>query len=364
MPRQHHQEQKSRGEGSGKRNAALCIWLFVAVCLLVGCGYKTRPRPATETIPGEVGLLDARSYPDRVVLRWDAPIVNTDGSTLNDISGFKVWRLDQKIGEECENCDEKKTLHANIDFQKPSNAMIEKGEIIYTDTAVETGNTYTYSVSAYNFKGKEAPPSQDVTVVMEEPPPAPENVRVDFDSRGTVLEWEAPVRPSGIKGYRIYRDESGSSKDMKPIGGTKWAETNFLDKDVEKEKTYYYEVRSIKTNRGIPVESVPSQIVKIVVPAVRWQPPENVNVMPKRDRMSVYWTPVKIEGQETRYNLYRSESGKAFAKVNKEALRNPWYNDSEVGRGKTYRYAVTAFPETKPYEESSRSASEAVKLRP
>ncbi len=326
-------------------------------CLLFGCGYKTRPRPITATVPGEIGLPDAHAYPDKIVLKWNVPAANADGSPATDISGFKVWRLAQKVGDECENCEDKKILYANVDFQNPSNAIIEQGKVTYTDPAVTSGNIYNYSVSVYNFRGKEGQRSEDVSVVMEEPPPPPENVAADFDSQGAVLLWDSPPRLSGIKNYRIYRSEIDSDKDMKPIGSTKWAEKNFIDKDVEKEKTYYYQIRSVKVTRGVPIESAPSETVSIKVPSVRWQSPENVGCTVERVGIRVNWKIVKIEGHDTRYNVYRSEAGGAIAKINPDPLRNPPFLDSTVRKGTTYRYAVTAFPKDKPDEESSRSGS-------
>jgi fibronectin type 3 domain-containing protein len=357
MLRKEPQKHRAAGKSTEWRNFAKCIWVLMVFCVLFGCGYKTRPRPITATIPGEIGLPDAHAYPDKVVLKWNVPATNADGSSAADISGFKVWRLTQKVGDECENCEDKKVLYANVDFQNPSNAIIEQGKVTYTDPAVTPGNIYNYSVSVYNFRGKEGQRSEDVSVVMEEPPPPPENVAADFDSQGAVLVWDSPPRLSGIKNYRIYRSDTDSDKDMKSIGNTKWAEKNFIDKDVEKEKTYYYQIRSVKITRGVPIESAPSETVSIKVPAVRWQSPENVDAVLMREGIRVNWQMVKIEGHETRYNVYRSEAGRTIAKINPEPVRNPWFIDSKVRKGKTYRYAVTAFPKDKPDEESSRSGS-------
>jgi len=44
---------------------------------------------------------------------------------------------------------------------------------VYTDKAVTPGNVYSYSVSTYNLKGGKAF-SQDVTVVFDEMPGAPQ----------------------------------------------------------------------------------------------------------------------------------------------------------------------------------------------
>ncbi len=328
----------------GTKNLARSIWIAVIICLLLGCGFKTRPRPATQTVPGEIGILDARVYPDRVVLRWDVPTSNTDGSALTDISGFKVYRLGQKAGEECENCDEKKGLHANVDFSKPSNAVIEKGEAIYTDTAIAPGNIYTYSVSSYNLQGKEGPPSQDLIAEVDEPLAPPENVRVDYESGEMELRWDVPVRPAGIRVYRVYRGESERPEDLKPIGSTRRAETYFVDKTAEKDKTYYYQVRSIKMNRGVPMESLPSPALKANLSAAHRPRPEDVEVVLRPTEIRIGWKPVRIEGEEARYNVYRSESEQPWEKINAQPIRDAVIIDRRVARGKAYRYAVTAFP--------------------
>ena len=151
---------------------------------------------------------------------------------------------------------------------------------------------------------------------------------------------------------------------MKPVGRTKWAETYYVDKDVENGKTYFYLVRSLKMIRGISLESRPSSVVQATVHTIRLRPPENINTASTDDGVRIYWRPVKIQGEETGYNIYRSESGQMFVKINRAPHPNPWFVDKDAKRGKTYRYAVTAFPKGKPEDESSRSASAAVKFVP
>jgi len=68
-----------------------------------------------------------------------------------------------------------------------------------------------------------------------------------------------------------------------------------------------------------------------------------------------------MENEETRYNVYRSESGRVFQKINPEPTKTPWLLDSKVSRGRAYRYAVTAFPKNRPEDESSKTASEALR---
>ena len=338
------------------------VWILIVSCLLAGCGYKTSPRPATATIPGDIGLIDAHGYAHRIVLRWNVPPSNTDGSALRDLSGFKLYRFDQAAGEECDNCEEKKSLYANVDFQNPANAVISKGEVTYTDKDVSPGNVYSYWVSSYNLRGREGRLSQVVAVPYSEPPPDPEHLSASAGARGIALEWDAPARADGIRGYRVYRGTTDKSEDMKSVGGTSSGETSFVDREAEKDIPYFYHVRSFKMEKGISLESSPSSTVKAVLPAVQFHPPENVNTASTPKGIRIVWDPVKIDKEETRYNVYRSEAGKMFEKINSEELAQPSYLDSKVLRGKTYRYAVTAFPKGKPEYESRRSGSEAVKF--
>ncbi|MBI4964869.1 MAG: hypothetical protein HY913_16460 [Desulfomonile tiedjei] len=346
------------------RKARAGVWVVIVSCFLVGCGYKTSPRPATASIPGDIGLVDAQAYADRIVLKWSVPPSNVDGSALRDLSGFKIYRFAQPLGEECDNCEEKKSLHANVDFQNPSNAVISAGEVTYADKDVSPGNVYSYWLSPYNLRAREGRVSQIVTVDYGEPPPAPEQLRAGPEPKGIMLEWDVPARAEGISGYRVYRGATDDPEEMKYIGGAQSRDTSFLDREAEKEKRYFYQVRSFKMNRGISLESSPSSTVKALMPAVQFQPPENVNRTATRRGISLYWDPVKIEKEETRYNVYRSETGKMFEKINAQPLVNPKYFDSKVLRGRTYRYGVTAFPKDKPEYESKRAGSEEVKFIP
>ncbi|MCA1960124.1 MAG: fibronectin type III domain-containing protein [Desulfomonile sp.] len=248
------------------RTAIAVTVVVIAISVVVGCGYKTNPRPATATIPGEVGLVSARAYPDRIVLTWDVPSGNTDGSPLKDLSGFKVYRSTQKVGEQCENCEYTENVYANVDAENPVNAVITQGQVLYTDRGVNTGTIYHYSVTPYNLKGREGERSQIVTVTIDDPPPAPTGVQVSVDARGIVLRWERPEADAGIRSYRIYRGSVPKADEMKAVGNTRSTETYFVDRDAEKGKTYFYTVRSVKLNQGIPLESLASVAVKETMP--------------------------------------------------------------------------------------------------
>ncbi len=339
----------------------LIIWPVVLILGFSGCGYKTNPRPATATTPGEIILVNAYAFPDRIMLKWSVPAFNNDGSPFDDVSGFKIYRFSSPIAEDCETCAGKKSLFANVDFQTPTNATIKNGEVVYSDKSVQPGNVYYYAVSSYNLKGREAKLSPDIKIAFDEIPAVPKSLTAEPHGDSVRLTWSSPAGKSQDIAYRIYRGVSPDAESMKPVGGSEKGENTFLDRSVERSNSYYYLVRSVRMNQGVSIESNPSDVVHVMVPSVTWGAPENVNTASTREGVRIYWSPVKIENEETRYNIYRSDQGGIFKKINSEPIRNAWFLDQKVRNGMSYRYAVTAFPKDRLLEESNRSGSESIK---
>jgi fibronectin type 3 domain-containing protein len=314
------------------RRTGVAVSLIVLACWIAGCGHKTTPRPATEAIPSEVGLVNAHAYPDRIVLSWSVPTSNTDGSELKDISSFQVYRTKERIGEECEDCDHEKGDTVNIDFQKPVNAEIADGEVVYTDKMVTQGNIYSYSVQIVNLRGRESPRSQDVSVVFDVPPSPPDDLTAQFKAKAVHLEWIPPGRLGGLGSYNVYRSTTSGLDTMKSIGRTRHAENYFLDEDVIPGTTYYYAVRSVRMIRGVPLESGPSQVVSALVEPLHARPPENVYVSSTRDGIRVRWDAVEVDSGDAQYNIYRSKSRRMFLKLNSRPLERPEFIDRVVDR--------------------------------
>ncbi len=342
------------------RKLVLPALFLVALGSLCSCGYKTNPRSTAAKVPAEIKIITSKAYPSEITLNWTVPGSNSDGSKLIDLSGFKVYRGSKGVDEDCENCQDKRELYKNIDFQSPSNTIIKDNEVTFQDKDVTPGKVYSYAVSAYNFRGRESGIGNAIEVFYESPPPPPTNLTAKPEEGRIRLEWTAPIDEK-IDRYQIFRGAENDIEKMKSIGTVPYREPWFVDKDLEKNSKYFYAVRSVKSNKGTPFESNTSIVAEAVAPSIYWSPPENVNVAMNRQGMRVYWDPVKIENEETRYNVYRSESGRSFQKINPEPAKTPWLLDSKVTKGRVYRYAVTAFPNGKPDEESAKTASEALR---
>lgn len=73
--------------------------------------------------------------------------------------------------------------------------------LTYTET-VKNGQTYTYSVVAYNDYGDSDPATLSVNVPLV-PPSTPPNFSASVSGLSATLSWDAPAKATG---YRLYRD--------------------------------------------------------------------------------------------------------------------------------------------------------------
>ncbi len=344
-------------ERSGmRRKVHGCVVLLVC-CVVGACGLRTSPRPQGTTVPDSIGLVDCSAYPDRILLKWEVPKSNADGSALKDLSGFRVYRASDKIGGECSDCRKTREAYANVDIEDPTNAAVVGNEVVYADKKVITGNTYIYRVTAYNLKGREGLPSTEVDVDFQESPPPPGSLEGTWQAKRVVLRWTPPIDRHEIRAYRIYRAAENKPEAMTPIGLADWGETEYVDNKVEKEQTYFYQMRSLRTTKGITQESVPSHTAMVVIPKTRVPTPKNLESFVKADRISTGWNPVRVDKGVVKYNIYREQPGKKPVKLNRAPLDRPRFDDKNVKDGQEYRYWVTAVVEGREDEESARSAT-------
>jgi len=75
--------------------------------------------------------------------------------------------------------------------------------------------------------------------------------------------------------------------------------------------------------------------------------------------IDLVWAPV-ADADLAGYNLYRSEDGGSFAKINPDLVRAPAYRDSDVQAGKRFTYVVTSVDLRGNESARSEPASESV----
>lgn len=205
----------------------------------------------------------------------------------------------------------------------------------YTDTAVSSGTTYTYTVRACAGSAISAYNSQKSILYVKNSNgnishlDAPKVASVVNMSNGIKVTWE---EISGAAGYNVYRKTNGGSWTRIAIitGGTT---LTYLDKSVSSGTNYTYTVRACAGN---VMSSYDSQA------SLRYlKEPKITGTAVISGGVKLTWD--KIAGAAG-YNVYRKTNGGKWARIATIANGSTvTYTDKSVSSGTTYMYTVRAY---------------------
>jgi len=189
-----------------------------------GIGPKPLPRPPVN--------LKAEVEADKVILCWEPPRENIDGSVRSGVAGYRIFRAEK-----------------GFPFRLLSGEPVQ--EACFHDGQFVFGQTYFYVVRAaaagaepYEESSDSLPLEVTPKDIFSPGPPAGLNALPgeDFIS----LAWDP--RPEGdLAGYRVWRREEGGA-DFRELTVQLLIETTYLDRTAEKNKRYEYAVSAEDTS--------------------------------------------------------------------------------------------------------------------
>lgn len=176
------------------------------------------------------GLAVTSLTPDRVTLGW---------STVADSVYYYVYRSEGADG--------------------PSNRLAQVSGTSYSDTAVITGGSYTYAVSAVNAAGLESELSVPVVIAEVpaiQPPAAPAAVAVTAVTANSVaLGWNAA---EGAASYNVFRGEAAEGP-FTEIGQSSLP--SYVDASADTSAAYYYYIVAVNgSGQSAPSNTAASTI--------------------------------------------------------------------------------------------------------
>jgi hypothetical protein len=189
-----------------------------------------------------------------IVIIWQPPVANIDGSTPVNLLGYNVYRMDES---------------QSMPGQTPINSeLINATE--FADRSFKFGGEYRYIVRAVSLGTEgaqvESLNSNILPVSPRDtfPPSAPRGVDVAAATNRLSVFFAANVE-SDIAGYNVYRstDPDLPKDNWTKLNSTLLTRTTFQDDKVESGKRYYYFVRAIDTAGNV---SPPSEVKSEVVP--------------------------------------------------------------------------------------------------
>ena len=296
--------------------------------------------------PQNLSAIPSEEFFDRVTLRWNAPVIDSDGKDLSGLEGFVLFRSRGGTSSF--------VPVDTLDFQEKH----------YVDEGLESLTTYFYTVSALDGAGNESARASVVQVLTEGPdqvaPGPPQNLSAipseEFFDRVT-LRWNAPVIDSdgkdlsGLEGFVLFRSRGGTSSFV-PVDTLDFQEKHYVDEGLESLTTYFYTVSALD---GAGNESARASVVQVLTEGpdqVAPGPPQNLSAIADKDdfgQITLTWagsTQDSDGGQLTGlkgYSVFRSEgSTNSFQRVAEVSLDVREYVDLELSQLTTYFYTVSA----------------------
>lgn len=240
--------------------------ILLLLLLLPGCGKKGPVRPLSQPLPAAPGKLAVRQLGMRFLLAWDLPQTNQNDTPLTDLEGFRIYKMQYDLAEDCPDCRDTSVLLDEVDLDYPENARRSGDRVFFWDAELRPGSGYQYRVVPLTRRKREGAPTQ-VRLPFSVPPLAPARAQGSGHDRLVRLSWEPAdgARQAGEwLGYNLYRRLPDEPFPTRPLNKAPLAEPAYQDYQVENGRTYLYAVRSVARLFGEPVESPLSTAVEVV----------------------------------------------------------------------------------------------------
>ena len=264
----------------------------------------TTPDVTPPTAPTQLRTTNVTST--RVDLSWRA---STDNVT---VTGYRVFRNGTQVGSD-----------------------LGGSTLTYSDTTVVQGQTYSYTVKAFDAAGNVSAASNAVSVTIPTaadttPPTAPTNLTATQVSGSQVnLAWSASTDNVGVAGYRVFRNGTQIGGDL---GGST---LTYSDTTVVAGTTYSYTVKAFDAAGNISAASNTATITVDTTPPTAPGSPSATAVTDSL--VKVTWTASTDNVGVTGYQIFRDG-----AQIGTVGGSTPQYSDSTVAPATSYTYTVKA----------------------
>lgn len=356
-----------------KRHFLLKPSLFILCCLfmLAGCGRKGMPVAPGTIRPTAIKDLSYKITPEGVELAWTVPIRNKDGSPIERIKGFDLFKAEIAVDEACDGCPPQFGQPIEIPFEaRPEEAR----KMYYEDRTLSAGKRYIYEVRTVKGWLNISDPSNRISFAWHIPPSAPSKLTAQPTTDGIYLSWLPPAAwadGSPIDkaiSYKIYRTKAGED-NWKTINGL-IDSTGFFDLSVKKGNKYSYRVSAVLVYHGTEIEGIQSQEVTV-------QPRGMTHPNAPEGLVAVYHTAkehgkgdtgVELLWQENSepdlagYFVYRRDRDGLVSRLNHIPITISRFTDHTRLSPGIYEYWVTAVDRTEPPNESPPSKTASVEI--
>lgn len=227
-------------------HGSLLITLIMLVTL-TACGNVGPVKPLLKTLPKGAESVTLEQKGSALLLSWEIPTLNQDGTPLTNLAGFAIYKSDYDLAKGCPECRPPQNLYRKIDLAYFRSNNRNSEQIHLWDNAVEEEIGYRYKIVPYTH--------DDLTgtsILIHRPCFTPPDAASNLDATGldhqVRLNWDAASETrQGIQliGYNVYRRSGKSYFSATPLNAAPLTTLNYEDLKVENDTLYHYAVRSV-----------------------------------------------------------------------------------------------------------------------
>lgn len=343
---------------SGYLVRGLSYLLGISFLLVSGCGYKNDPIPPQNVVPRPINDLLYTVNDQGVQLSWSYPVKTIKGSALDDISSFELYRAEIALDDYCGSCPVPFGEPMELDGGSPFDGKVRR-KATYESSLLIPGYKYFFKVRSRTSWWADSADSNIITFVWFKPAAAPKDVTAMPGDHQVFLVWQ-PVT-SHTDGtaieqdmkYQVFRSVSG--KQFEPLGEPV-ATTEYVDRQVNNGVRYFYTIQSMMVLEDNLVNGGMSKDVGVTpIDLEPPLPPLGINVIKTGVGVKVFWD--KSEADDLGgYRVYRRAAAKdSYEQIGEVESVYTIFVDKKAAENKRYYYAVTAFDQATPPNESDKS---------
>jgi hypothetical protein len=319
-------------------------------------------------VPAAALGLRAEAREDAILLTWERPLRNEDGSPLTDLLEFRLFRAIGPAGPREGRGRPSFFPLATVRADQPENAVVQGNQYAFRDDGGGAGLTpglrYTYRLQAVNRRGMVGTPSAEVFVDYTAAPSPPTGLTAVAGDGVVNLAWQSPPAQADApspRGYNVYRGLQRGAYASEPINAGLVLEMRFRDTAVDNETPYYYVVRSVAGDRLPWRESKDSNEVSATpVDLVPPAPPRGLTAIPGPGVVSLSWN-ANTEPDLLGYLIYRREPPAITpTRLTETPIQVTTFTDRTVRSGRSYIYTATAVDRSSHRNESAPSVGVSV----
>ena len=231
---------------------------LLCLTLLVACGNKGPVRPLEIAAPGAIQAPEVRQQGDALLLGWQLPISNQDGSPLDEPPVVDIYRMTYDPADDCPECFDRSTLLVSVNPQLPAPAQQTGERFLLHDRPLQADTGYQYKLIARSQDDEQSRPIILRQTYLE-PIPAPQQVEIIPRDRSLQLQWQAPALAEGdvLLGYLLYR-RLDPEQSLYPLSSQPLTEAKFEDFSLKNGTRYHYRLRALVKRGKQQIESLAS----------------------------------------------------------------------------------------------------------